>query len=179
MLCYEFFCTGLFAVGGGLATLPFLTEMSRQHPDWFSAEMLGNMVAVSESTPGPIGVNMSTYVGYTVAGIPGALCATLSLVFPSVVVIMLVARMLQRFKKNKLVQNTFSALHPAVTGLIAAAGYSVLQMAVFRADGFGILWVNAVMYVLLLALMYVPRMKKIHPAAFIAIGAVAGVLLGL
>ena len=87
LLFWEFFKTGLFAVGGGLATLPFLTQMSVSHPDWFTTQMLADMIAVSESTPGPIGVNMATYVGYTVAGIPGAIVATCSLVLPSLIII--------------------------------------------------------------------------------------------
>ena len=78
LLFFEFFKTGLFAVGGGMATLPFLYDMLGRHPDWFTASQLADMIAVSESTPGPIGVNMATYVGFETSGIPGALVATLS-----------------------------------------------------------------------------------------------------
>ena len=95
LLCWEFFKTGLFAVGGGLATLPFLTQIQARY-GWFSADMLANMIAISESTPGPIGINMATYVGYTTCaalggvplGILGALLATFFLVLPSVIVIL-------------------------------------------------------------------------------------------
>ena len=89
-LFYEFFKTGLFAVGGGMATLPFLYDMA-DRTDWFTRAELANMVAVSEATPGPIGVNMATYVGYLSGGIPGAVVATLGLVTPSIIVILLVA----------------------------------------------------------------------------------------
>ena len=89
-LFWEFFKTGLFAVGGGLATLPFLQDMSGR-TGWFTHAQLADMLAVSESTPGPIGVNMATYVGFTTGGVGGALVATLGLVTPSVIVILIVA----------------------------------------------------------------------------------------
>ena len=82
LLMYEFFKTGLFAVGGGLATIPFLQKMSEHHPEWFTAAELADMIAVAESTPGPIGVNMATFAGYRTAGIFGAVAATLALVLP-------------------------------------------------------------------------------------------------
>ena len=180
-VCYEFLKTGLFAVGGGLATLPFLTDMQQKY-QWFTAKELANMIAVSESTPGPIGVNMSTYVGYANLGIPGALMATLSLVFPSLVVIMIIARFLDKYQENSLVQNMFSFMRPAVSGLIAAAGFSVLRIALFK-DAETLLgsvdWISVALFAILLTLAQTKRLKKIHPAAYIAVGALAGVLLGL
>ncbi len=178
-LCVEFFKTGLFAVGGGLATLPFLTQMQEKY-GWFTAEELANMIAVSESTPGPIGVNMATYVGYDTAGILGGICATLSLVAPSVIVILIIARMLDAYQKNPLVQNMFAFMRPAVSGLIAAAGFSVLKIALFtKADTFlaSINWVAVAFYAVLLALIHLKPLKKVHPIVFIGIGAVVGVLL--
>ena len=182
-LCWEFFKTGLFAVGGGLATLPFLTRMGEVHPGWFSTEMLANMVAISESTPGPIGVNMATYVGYTVAGIPGAILATLSLVFPSLVVILLVARVLAAYKSNKYVLRAFDGLRPAVTGLIAAACFSVLKMAVLHAGAESFLasidWISVALLAVLFALTQWKKLKKVHPAAYIGVGALLGILFRL
>ena len=105
LLFYEFFKTGLFAVGGGLATLPFLYD-----PEWFTMSQLADMLAVSESTPGPLGVNMATYVGYLTAGIPGAVAATMGLVAPSVIVILIVAAFLKRFRESRLVNNVFYGL---------------------------------------------------------------------
>ncbi|MDI9505792.1 MAG: chromate transporter [Clostridiales bacterium] len=186
-LCLEFFRTGLLAVGGGLATLPFLNEMSMSHPTWFDTQMLSNMIAVSESTPGPIGINMATYVGFTVAGVPGALCATLSLVLPSIVVITIVARILQQFKENRIVKSMFSGLRPAVTGLIAAAAYSVIQLSLFHSfslSGFtqffgGIAWLNAAIFTCTLFFIRWKKTAKLHPIAFIGICALLGILFKL
>ncbi len=178
-MCFEFFKTGLFAVGGGLATLPFLTQM-QQNYGWFTAEELANMIAVGESTPGPIGVNMATYVGYSSFGVIGGILATLSLVLPSLIIIMIVARAMDRYQKSPLVQNMFAYMRPAVAGLIAAAGYSVLKIALFQqADSFlaSVNWIAVVLYAVLLVLLHVKPLKKIHPIAFIAAGAVVGVLL--
>ena len=182
-LIYEFFKAGLFAVGGGLATLPFLTRMSVSHPDWFTTEMLANMVAISESTPGPLGVNMATYVGYTVAGIPGGIIATLSLVAPSVVIIMLIYRVLEAYKNSPLVESIFSGLRPATTGLIAAAGFSVFRMAILTGESGGLLslvsWKALALFAVLFAGTQWKKTKSLHPAAFIAIGAAVGLLVAL
>ena len=178
-LCVEFFKTGLFAVGGGLATLPFLTQMQQTY-GWFSAEELANMIAVSESTPGPIGVNMATYVGYSTYGVLGGLCATLSLVLPSLIIILIIAKAMDRYQKSPLVQNMFAFMRPAVAGLIAAAGFEVLKIALFRqAESFmaSINWVAVALYVLLVVLVHLRPLKKLHPIVFIAVGAVAGILL--
>ena len=178
-MCIEFFKTGLFAVGGGLATLPFLTQMQEKY-GWFTAEELANMIAVGESTPGPIGVNMATYVGYSTYGIIGGICATLSLVLPSLIVVMIIARAMDKYQKNPLVQNMFAFMRPAVAGLIAAAGYAVLKIALFReAETFlgSVSWIAVALYAALVALLHLKPLKKIHPIVFIAAGAVVGVLL--
>jgi chromate transporter len=175
---FEFFKTGLFAVGGGLATLPFLTQM-QQNYGWFTAEELANMIAVGESTPGPIGVNMATYVGFSSFGVFGGILATLSLVLPSLIIIMIVARAMDRYQKSPLVQNMFAFMRPAVAGLIAAAGFAVLKIALFHeAETFllSISWVAVALYAVLVALLHWKPLKKIHPIAFIAAGAVIGVL---
>ena len=98
-LFWEFFKAGLFAIGGGMATVPFLQEISRK-TGWYTAGDLADMIAVSESTPGPIGVNMATYTGYTVGGPLGSVAATLGLVFPSLVVILIVAKILAAFRSD-------------------------------------------------------------------------------
>ena len=125
-LFLEFFRTGLFAVGGGLATIPFLYHIS-DSTGWFTHGQLADMIAVSESTPGPMGVNMATYVGYTVGGVPGAVIATLGLITPSILVILIVARFLAKFRTNRTVDAVFYGLRPASCGLIAAAGLSVVR----------------------------------------------------
>lgn len=185
-MCFEFFKTGLFAVGGGLATLPFLTQMQERY-GWFTAEELANMIAVGESTPGPIGVNTATYVGFTVAGIPGALTATIGLITPSVIIILIIARVLARFRDSKLVQNVFYGLRPASTGLIAAAGFSVVLLALTGAqvDSVrGLLhWQGSIHWpgillaaVLLVLTRKVKQTKNLHPVVFIALSAVAGIV---
>ena len=178
-LFWAFFMTGLFAVGGGMATIPFLYDMSTA-TGWFTHNELANMIAVGESTPGPIGVNMATYVGYSTYGIIGGLLATLSLVLPSLIVIMIVARAMDKYQKNPLVQNMFAFMRPAVAGLIAVAGYAVLKIALFKeADTFlgSISWIAVILYAVLVALLHYKPLKKIHPVVFIAIGAVVGILL--
>jgi len=180
ILCLEYFKIGLFAVGGGLATLPFLTEMQRTY-GWFTAEDLGNMIAVSESTPGPIGVNMATYVGFMQNSVVGALAATLSLVLPSLIVICLIAGVLDKFQKNQLVQDAFSAIRPAVTGLIAAAGATVAEIALFH-GAFSLAsvdWVAVAIFAALFVCTQLKALKKLHPVVFIAVGAVLGVVLGM
>ncbi len=177
LLCFEFFKTGLLAVGGGLATIPFLNSMAQRYPQWMSVEELTNMIAVGESTPGPIGVNMATYVGYNVAGIPGALLATFSLVLPSLVLLMLIAHALQRWSNSPIVKAAFSGLRPAVTGLIAAAGYSVLQISLFINGAFSPLLL--VMFLVLLCCTQIKVLKKLHPVVYIAVAAGIGMALGL
>lgn len=176
-LCVEFFLTGLFAVGGGLATLPFLTQMGVRHPEWFSPEMLVNMVAISESTPGPIGVNMATYVGYTVAKLAGAVLATLFLVLPSLILIMLIAKALKMYRQNPLVNHVFLALRPVVTGLIASSAYTILKLVLVH--GTEIAWLNAGILAALFMVRRIETLKKLHPIVFILVGAVLGIVLGL
>ena len=184
-LCFEFFKTGLFAVGGGLATLPFLSEMADKYP-WFTHEQLADMIAVSESTPGPIGVNMATYVGFRVFGIPGAILATLSLVLPSIIIIVIIAKMMDKYMSNKYVQWAFGGLRPAVTGLIAAAGWSVVELALLDLTDFNIarFWeaINipaVIIFAVVLFLAQFKKTKKLHPIVFIGACAVLGILLKL
>ncbi|MGI6030499.1 MAG: chromate transporter [Eubacteriales bacterium] len=183
-VCWEFFKIGLFAVGGGLATLPFLADLTVSHPEWFDMEMLSNMVAVSNSTPGPMGINMATYVGFTVGGVPGGILATLSEVAPSIIVIMLVARMLNKFKESPWVQGAFRGLRPAVTALIALAGVELLQLAFFRQElleqtGQWTDFVNWPAVVFFVAMVPLVRRTKWPILVYILIGAAAGILLHL
>ena len=184
-LFWEFFKTGLFAVGGGMATLPFLYDMSAK-TGWFSASQLADMIAVSESTPGPIGVNMATYVGFTTGGIPGAVVATLGLVTPSVIVILLIARALHKFRQNRYVDAAFYGLRPCSVGLIAAAGILVVKIALFDFDLFhntGIItdlfrWKSLILTAVLLVLTNcIKQTKKLHPIIFILGSAAVGILL--
>lgn len=179
-LFWEFFKTGLFAIGGGLATLPFLSRMADVYP-WLTHAQLADMIAVAESTPGPIGVNCATYAGFHAAGVAGAVVATLSLVLPSYLVILLIARVLEKYRENRLVNGAFSGLRPAVTGLIAAAGWSVLLTALFSGGPgpFGLRYEALGLFAILLLLANLPKLKDLHPVLFIAFSAVCGLTLGL
>jgi len=179
-LYIAFFKIGLFTIGGGLAALPLLQDTAIQN-GWFSLEEFFHMVAVSESTPGPIGVNMATYVGYETAGIPGALGATLGLVSPSVIIIVLVARFFLHFNEKPLVRSAFSGLRPAVTGLIATAAFKVLMVAVIPWEAFRTSGRAADLFdpfrlgIFALLLWSFWKFKK-HPIIYIIAGAVLGIL---
>jgi len=186
-LFWEYFKTGLFAVGGGMATIPFLYDMSDK-TGWFTHQDLANMIAVGESTPGPIGVNMATYVGYVTgmnqgslaAAILGAVTASLGLVLPSLIVILMVAAMLKRFKNSPLVQNAFYGLRPASTGLIAAAGISVAVSNLFDLSALSVNWKGWILAaVLWLLTNKVSKTKKLHPIIFIGASALAGILFSM
>lgn len=183
LLFLEFFKTGLFAVGGGLATLPFLYELAGKYT-WFDESMLGNMIAISQSTPGPIGVNMATYAGFNAGGLLGGIIATVGLVSPSVIIIIIVAHVLKKFKESQAVQAIFYGLRPAVTGLIAVAGFAVFKISVLSIAHFeqtkAILDLFNLKALILFIVLFVAT-KKInkHPIVFIAAGALVGILIGL
>ena len=180
-LFLEFFKTGLFAVGGGLATLPFLFDIADRYP-WFDQTMLLDMVAVGESTPGPIGVNVATYAGYTSAGILGGFIATFGLVLPSYIVIVIVAQFLAKFSKNETVKAVFYGIRPAATGMIAAAGLSLAKAALLHLDATGgslLSIIDLPAIALLLVVYYLYNKYKKHPIIYIAGAAIAGILLKL
>lgn len=195
-LIVEFFLTGLLAVGGGLATLPFLYDIG-ERTGWFSGADVLNMIAVSESTPGPIGINMATFTGYltgsglsdsvfaeALLGLLGGITATLSLVLPSFIVIMIVAKFLDKFRSSPLTEGTFRALRPASTALITAAGLSVLKLTLFpkgidlSAIGTFFTSIDYKSLILVAVIFAVTKLwKKGHPICFILIAAVAGIIL--
>ena len=185
-LYWEFFKTGLFAVGGGMATLPFLQNIG-ETTGWYTYGDLMNMLAVSESTPGPIGINMATYVGFTVGGVPGAAIATLGEVTPSIIVILIVAVILRGFRDNVYVDRAFYGLRPASTGLISAAGLSVVAANLFDMEslsgGFGLGFFNVKGIILAVILWVltnkVKQTKGLHPILFILASAVVGIALGM
>ena len=179
-LAFEFFKTGLFAVGGGLATLPFLYAMSAS-TGWFTTEDIANMIAISESTPGPMGVNMATYVGYSTFNLPGALIGPLALVFPSVVIIILISQILRKFKESELVQHIFYGLRPASTGLILAAGLGVAKIALLHTETYSITHqlgdlINYKAVILAAAIYVILKKKELHPIFVILISAVIGII---
>ena len=190
-LYYEFFKTGLFAVGGGMATIPFLYDISDK-TGWFTHQDLANMIAVGESTPGPIGVNMATYVGYimgfnqggTFQAIFGAVIATLGLITPSILVNLMVAAVQKSFRNNVYVNRAFYGLRPASTGLIAAAGFSVIISNLFNTGaGLSLAAINWKGWILAIVVWLlsnkVKKTKKLHPIVFIGISALAGIVFSL
>lgn len=184
LLFWEFLKIGLFSVGGGMATLPFLYDLS-DSTGWFTHAQLADMLAVSESTPGPVGINMATYVGYTVGGFGGALLATLGVILPGTVIVLIIAGMLDKFRGNKYVDAAFYGLRPASTGLIAAAGVSVVSIALLNTSLYAatgnlldLISVKAVILaaVLLVLTNLVKPTRKLHPVVFIAASAVVGIV---
>lgn len=179
-LFWEFFQIGLFAVGGGMATLPFLQSLG-ERTGWFDQQLIIDMIAVSESTPGPIGINMATYVGYNIAGLPGAILATLGETLPSLFIVILVSKSLAKFRSNPYVDAAFYGLRPAVTGLIGAAGIILLMACMLHIDIFnktGALldlldWKKFLFFILMYYAIY--KYKK-HPVLYIAVSAVVGIV---
>ena len=179
LIYFEFFKIGLFAVGGGLATLPFLLRMADTY-DWLTREMVGNFLAIGQSIPGPIGTNLAAQVGFQYAGAPGAIFAVLGLITPAIILISLIARVVHSFKENKIVASVFSGVRPAAAGLLGAAGLATLQLALYNAN-FNV-WHEILRYrecfifVMLFVMIY--KLKG-HPVIYIAVGAVAGLVFGL
>lgn len=191
-LFWEFCKTGLFAIGGGMATVPFLREIADK-TGWFTAGQLADMIAVSESTPGPLGVNMATYVGYTVGstqlgspwmGIVGAVTATLGLIFPSIVIVLCISFFLKRFRTSTLVDAALYGLRPASVALISAAGVEIVLFAILRVDSIYQIGAAQLSWksVALAAGVYagtnlIPKLKKLHPIWFILLSAIVGIIL--
>ena len=183
-LFLSFFKTGLFSVGGGLATLPFLYEIA-ETKGWFSPQMIADMLAVSESTPGPIGVNMATYAGFITAGISGAVVATAGLVLPSLVIILILAGFMERYRNNRFVNGAFWGIRPAVVALVLVALIEVLKSSVLDWETFlltkNIPDIFRLPNLLLMAVLFgiLLRFKKIHPIVLVLIGAMVGIIVGL
>lgn len=178
-LFISFFQIGLFAIGGGLATLPFLQQLGLR-TNWYTMQDLANMIAISESTPGPIGINMATYAGYLAAGIPGAVVATFSLVLPATMIVLIVARFLQQFNENRLVQDVFYGLRAASLGLISAAALSVLTISLLNLSAFRLTGQLSDLFewksIALAAILYFAMKRwKLHPVVYIAISAAVGI----
>lgn len=178
ILAYEFFKIGLFSIGGGMATLPFLMDLTGKY-DWFTVSELTNMVAISESTPGPVGINMATYAGYNAAGVLGAIVATISLTAPAWIIIIMIAKFLENFSENTNVKAAFYGIRPAVAALIGYAVWELLKIALISAaEGkLEINLINAAVCIITFALLQIKKLGKLHPLAWIAAGACIGIVL--
>lgn len=186
-LFFEFFKIGLFSIGGGLATIPFLTDLGVR-TGWFTSGQLADMIAISESTPGPMGINMATYVGFTCGGIPGGVVATLGVVCPSIIIILIIARFLQKFRQSKVVDSVFYGLRAASVALITAAMLQVAQIAlmnheVIGADGAASVqlfyWPGIALAAVIFVLLKFTPLKKLHPICFIGLAALVGIVFKL
>ena len=171
---------GLFSIGGGLATLPFLFELADNSNGWLTREMIGNMLAVAQSLPGAIGVNLAAYTGLHYAWIPGGYAAALGLITPSIIIIIIVARMLQAFKESAVVKSLFAGFRPAAAGLLSAAGFGAIALSLWDAAApvwyASLRWKESLIFVILFLLVY--KFKK-HPIVYIIIAGAAGVILKL
>lgn len=180
LLFWEFFKTGLFAVGGGPATIPFLMNIADKYP-WFTQAELSDMIAVSESTPGPVGVNMATFAGFNTAGIMGGLVSTMALVIPSIIIILIIARFMENFQENKTVKAVFTGVKPAVTALIAIAVISIFRVSLFEEiNGEMVARIPSIIIaVVVFIAIQVTNKIKLHPAVWFLGSAFVGVALRL
>lgn len=185
ILFLEFFKVGLFAIGGGMATLPFLYDLAGKYPQFLSEQMLADMIAVSESTPGPIGVNCATYVGYNFAGVLGGIVATLGLIMPSIIIILIIAKALDKYSESKYVKNAFYGLRPVVASLVSCALVSILKSAFLPristlSESFNIKQIIGIVeipaLILFAVLFAITRRVKIHPIFIILLSAVIGII---
>ncbi len=176
-----FFKVGLFTIGGGLAAIPLIqTEVINR--GWLTQAEFADMIAVSESTPGPIGVNVATYVGYSQLGPIGSIIATMGIVMPSLIIIMLIARFILKFKENKYIEGVFVGLRPAVTGLILGAAASISFIAMFRYDMFletGSIMdlINIPAFIMFGVFMFLTNKWKHHPIYYIVLAGIVGMIV--
>ncbi|MDO4966302.1 MAG: chromate transporter [Lachnospiraceae bacterium] len=180
LLFIEFFKTGLFAIGGGPATIPFLMDMAKKYP-WFSMAELSDMIAISESTPGPVGLNMATYAGFKTLGTFGGIVSTLALTIPSIVIILIIARFLEGFQDNKIVKAVFAGIKPAVTALIAVAVMNIFKVSLFDISDSVITprISSMIIAVVIFVLIQWPKTKKLHPALWFLFAALIGIIFRL
>ena len=171
-LFLEFFKIGLFAMGGGLVTIPFLYDLSAK-TSWFSQSIIPDMIAISESTPGPLGVNMATYTGFITNNFGGGIIATLGLVTPSLIIILIISKFLEKFRENKTVKKIFYGLRAAVVGLILLIGFEILTNVLFISNSY-IPKIKEL--ILFLGIFILLQKTKLHPVIFTFISGLVGIL---
>lgn len=177
-LFFEFLKIGLFSIGGGLATLPFLYQLAERY-DWFTKAMIADMIAVSESTPGPLGINMATYTGFQNMGPLGSLAATIGLILPSLIIIIWISKFLEKFRSNPYVESVFYTIRPTVTGLVGVAGFRVIIQSLFGAEKIGEIFLHSIQVkecILFAVMLFLTNKYNRHPVFYIACGAVIGIL---
>lgn len=190
MILFDLFLTflkiGLFTIGGGYAMIPMIRNEVVANWQWIGEDMFVNFIGIAESTPGPFAINMATFVGYHTAGVLGSLCATLGVVLPSFVIILIIAKLFARFSDNKVVKSMFWGFKPVVAGLILSAALTLAVGAVFPLidfKGFKFDFGNfdvwaLVIFVVVFTLSQIKiKGKKTHPILLILLSAVMGVLI--
>ena len=184
ILFLEFLKIGLFSIGGGLATLPFLKELVNKY-GWITSQELIDMIAIAESTPGPIGINAATYMGYKTAGVFGGIAATLGIVVPAVIIVSIIAHYFMKFNEHKTIKSAFYGLRPAVTGMIAAAGFEVALVSIFNTNISVQLnnlikligsFINIKELILFIVIFYLLEKYKKHPIFYLIGAAVIGII---
>lgn len=182
-LCMEFAKIGFFSLGGGYATLPFLYHMSEVY-GWFSPLELSRMLAISSITPGPVGLNVATFAGFKTAGILGSIVATMSIMLPSFFMIIIISKMLKKFKDSPCMCSVMYALRPATAAMLAAVALRLFRDVIIRNpdfSGFNFLQMQNFIDIkgfLLLVILFILSLKlKKDPLVFLAFGAIAGILL--
>lgn len=179
-LFFTFFKIGLFSIGGGLATLPFLQDLANNEA-WLTSKELIDMIAISESTPGPIGINTATFVGYKAAGLLGGIITTLGIITPSIIIIILIAHYFKRFNEKPLVQGAFLGIRPAVTGLIASVCFQVIKISILNFDNFKVSGnilnlINFKETLLFIVIFYLIYKYKKHPILYLVGAAFIGII---
>ena len=178
ILFLEFFKVGLFTIGGGLASLPFLYELAEKYT-WITKSMIADMIAISQSTPGPIGINMATYTGFKSGGILGGIISTFAIVLPSFIIIIIIANFLNKFKNSTLVDSAFKGLRPSVTGIIAVAWFEIIKISIINVNSLFDIVINFKALIIFLAILLLTKKFDKHPIVFISIGAIVGIILKL
>ena len=188
LLFIEFLTVGVFAIGGGPATIPFLSELGEKY-GWYTQEELTTIIAISETTPGPVGINMATYVGYSTGaevyglwgGFVGGILATLALVAPSIIIICIISKFLASFRNNKIVNDAFYGIRPAVTALVACAVIGLIKESIFTgADGgFEFNLFSTLLFAAIFVLLQFKKLKKLHPVFWFVGAAVLGIVFKL
>jgi chromate transporter len=180
-LLWEFLKIGLFTFGGGMATVPFLQDLG-ERTAWFNSAQLADMIAVSESTPGPIGINMATYVGFHTAGVLGSVTATVSVIIPGFLCILILARLLDKFRESKYSERLFYGLRTASAGLISSALYAIAVISLFNTESAGRAFFNwkaiGLAAVIFALTNFVKPAKDLHPLVYILFSAIIGVIVG-
>ena len=166
-LFVQFFHVGVFSFGGGYATLPFLYDIAEKY-HWYSAKQLTDMLAVSSITPGPVGVNVATFAGFTTSGILGALVAPTSVILPSFIIVTLVSKMVDKFKTNRCVKGAIRGIKSAGCALLSAVGVKLLFTSNLHLFG----------TMLLVVLLIMSFLKKRDPLFYLGVSAVVGLIIG-